>query len=108
MTSSLLTACYLLLTTIMLLPHHTLQTYHYHLDIGRYHDPLRVRYSHHCKRPLDLDSMRAAAALLVGTHDFTQFSNESKERLKRNPVKTLERLDIVQERPAAVHLEVRQ
>lgn len=82
------------------------QTYHYHLDTGKCHDPLRMRYSHHCKRSIDLDAMRAGAALLIGTHDFTQFSNESKERLKRNPVKTLERLDVVQEGPTAVRLEV--
>jgi tRNA U38,U39,U40 pseudouridine synthase TruA len=50
--------------------------------------------------------MRAGAALLVGTHDFTQFSNNSPERLRRNPVKTLERLDIVEDGDAAVRLEV--
>lgn len=85
-----------------------LQTYHYHLDTGKCHDPLRMRYSHHCKTPLDLDAMRAGADLLIGTHDFTQFSNESKERLKRNPVKTLERLDVLEAGPAAVRLEVRR
>lgn len=84
-----------------------LQSYHYHLDTGVAHDPLRFRYSHHCRRPLELEAMRAGAALLVGTHDFTQFSNESRERLKRNPVKTLERFDVVQDGPTAVRLEVR-
>eukprot|EP00775_Hariotina_reticulata_P010074 gene10074-10229_t len=84
------------------------KTYHYHLDMGRCHDPLRVRYSHHCRRPLDLEAMRAAAALLVGTHDFTQFSNTSPERLRRNPVKCLERIDLVQDpnQPTALRLEV--
>jgi hypothetical protein len=83
------------------------QTYHYHLDTGIAHDPLRSRYSHHPRKPLDLAAMRAGAALLVGRHDFTQFSNNSPERLWRNPVKTLERLDIIEEGPAAVRLEVR-
>lgn len=50
--------------------------------------------------------MRAAAKMLVGTHDFTQFSSDSRERLKRNPVRTLEKLDIVQDSPAAMRLEV--
>jgi tRNA U38,U39,U40 pseudouridine synthase TruA len=50
--------------------------------------------------------MRAGAALLLGRHDFTQFSNNSPERLRRNPVKNLERLDIIEDDPAAVRLEV--
>jgi tRNA pseudouridine38-40 synthase len=83
------------------------QIYHYQLDTGIAHDPLRARYSHHLRKPLDLDAMRAGAALLVGRHDFTQFSNNSPERLRRNPVKTLERLDIIEDGPAAVRLEVR-
>jgi tRNA U38,U39,U40 pseudouridine synthase TruA len=52
--------------------------------------------------------MQAAAKLLVGTHDFTQFSNDSTERLKRNPVKTLQRYDVAQVGPSHVRLEVRQ
>lgn len=40
--------------------------------------------------------MRSAAALLVGTHDFTQFSNDSDERSRRSPVKTLLRLDVIE------------
>ncbi|WIA34191.1 hypothetical protein OEZ86_012549 [Tetradesmus obliquus] len=82
------------------------KTYHYHLDTGAAADPLRSRYCHHPRRPLDLEAMRAGAALLVGRHDFTQFSNNSAERLRRNPVKTLQRLDLVDDGPAAVRLEV--
>uniref|UniRef100_A0A383VMC2 tRNA pseudouridine synthase n=1 Tax=Tetradesmus obliquus TaxID=3088 RepID=A0A383VMC2_TETOB len=82
------------------------KTYHYHLDTGAAADPLRSRYCHHPRRPLDLEAMRAGAALLVGRHDFTQFSNNSAERLRRNPVKTLQRLDLVEDGPAAVRLEV--
>lgn len=83
-----------------------LQTYHYNVDMGPCHDPLRVRYSHHAKRPLDLEAVRAAAQLLTGTHNFTQFSNDSQERLRRNPVKTLTRFDVVEVAPDHVRLEV--
>lgn len=83
------------------------QTYHYNLDTGACHDPLRLRYSHHVRYPVDLGAMQAAARLLVGTHDFTQLSNDSVERLRRNPVKTLQRFDVVQVGPAHVRLEVR-
>lgn len=55
-----------------LLPLASTQTYHYNLDTGACHDPLRLRYSHHVKQPVDLEAMQAAASILVGTHDFTQ------------------------------------
>jgi tRNA pseudouridine38-40 synthase len=71
------------------------KVYHYTVDTGAAHDPLAFRTRAHAKKPLDVAAMRAAAALLVGTHDFTQFSNETPERLRRNPVKTLRRLDVV-------------
>jgi len=43
-------------------------------------------------RPLDGDAMRAAAAHLVGTHDFTSF--RASECQARSPVKTLARVEI--------------
>jgi tRNA U38,U39,U40 pseudouridine synthase TruA len=50
--------------------------------------------------------LQAAADLLVGTHDFTQFSNDSAERLRRNPVKTLQRYEVLTVAPNHVRLEV--
>jgi tRNA pseudouridine38-40 synthase len=45
-------------------------------------------------RPLDADAMRAAAALLVGEHDFSAF--RSSECQARSPVKTLRAITIAQ------------
>ncbi|GBF88550.1 tRNA pseudouridine synthase A [Raphidocelis subcapitata] len=70
--------------------------YHYSIDTGRAHNPLTHRHRMHVPRPLDVPAMRAGAALLVGTHDFTQFSNNAPERLRRNPVKSLWRLDVLE------------
>lgn len=86
----------------------SLQVYHYNLDTGTYHNPLQLRYSYHVKQrqSLDLEAMQAAADMLVGTHDFTQLSNDSPERLRRNPIKTLHRFDVVQVAPNHVRLEV--
>lgn len=87
-----------IVVVLLLLPHarhSTTQTYHYRLDTGACHDPLALRYSHHVPQPLDTAAMAAAAALLVGRHDFSQFSNRSPEGERRNPVKTLERLQLV-------------
>ena len=43
-------------------------------------------------RPLDGDAMRAAAALLIGTHDFSSFRASACQA--RSPVKQLRRIDI--------------
>ena len=49
-------------------------------------------------RALDGDAMRAAAALLVGQHDFTSFRASACQAL--SPVKHVRRIDIVQQRDA--------
>jgi tRNA pseudouridine38-40 synthase len=49
----------------------------------------RVGWFH---RPLDADTMRAAAALLLGEHDFSGF--RSVECQAKSPVKTLRRADV--------------
>ena len=45
-------------------------------------------------RPLDLERMRAAAALLVGTHNFTAFSAERGDGSAVDPVRTLTTLEV--------------
>ena len=49
-------------------------------------------------RALDGDAMRAAAAMLVGQHDFTSFRASACQAL--SPVKHVRRIDIVQQRDA--------
>ena len=46
-------------------------------------------------RPLDADSMHAAAQRLIGKHDFTTF--RSTECQAKSPVKTLDQLDVVRD-----------
>lgn len=46
----------------------------------------------HLMRPLDLDAMREAAAVLIGRHDFTTF--RARECQASSPVKTLDGLDV--------------
>jgi tRNA pseudouridine38-40 synthase len=54
--------------------------------------PLHARHTWHCRAPLDLAAMRAAAALFVGEHDFRGFRASDCERL--NTVRTMHRFDI--------------
>lgn len=56
--------------------------------------------------PLDVEAMQAAARILVGRHDFTTF--RSAHCQGGNPVRTLERLDVVREGPTlTVHAAAR-
>lgn len=54
--------------------------------------PLRSRRSWHVRGPLDVETMRAAAARLVGHHDFAAFSAADPEL--KGTVRRLERLDV--------------
>ena len=49
------------------------RSYQYTLLESPVRRPLRRRTSFHQRRPLDVERMRRAAALLVGTHDFAGF-----------------------------------
>lgn len=52
--------------------HATQRTYQY--IITRKKDPLLVGLAWHCFKPLDIQTMNKAAALLTGVHDFESFS----------------------------------
>jgi tRNA pseudouridine38-40 synthase len=54
--------------------------------------PLHARTTWHLRSPLDLHAMRAAAALLVGEHDFRGFRASDCERT--NTVRLLRRVDV--------------
>jgi len=49
----------------------------------------------HVERPLDMDAMAEAAALLLGRHDFTSFRASACQA--KSPVRTLDRLDVARE-----------
>lgn len=52
--------------------------------------PLLGRYAWHVARPLDLDAMRAAAAPLLGTHDFRSFATLEPGQPSTRTVRRLE------------------
>jgi tRNA pseudouridine38-40 synthase len=70
--------------------------YLYRYYLGRA-DPLDDRYVWACRDlPIDLDTMRAAADVLTGKHDFTAFSASHGKDSDPNPVKTVTRLELKQ------------
>ena len=66
--------------------------------------PLHRRTAWHVRAPLDLDAMRAAAAVLVGTHDFCGFRAADCER--EETVRTVTSIDIGPREPGVVAIEV--
>jgi tRNA pseudouridine38-40 synthase len=75
--------------------------YRYHVWNRPAMDPLRRHRAWHVPRPLDPAAMRAAAALLVGRHDFTAFTSRRAGELK-DPVRTLVRCDVLVRGPEIV------
>jgi tRNA pseudouridine38-40 synthase len=50
--------------------------YRYVIDNGLFASPFQLRYSWHVRRPLDVAAMEAAAAALLGRHDFRSFETD--------------------------------
>lgn len=68
------------------------RTYHYLLYNHPVRSPLLVGRAGWVFRPLNVDSMRAAATHLIGTHDFSSF--RSSECQARSPVRTMTAIDM--------------
>jgi tRNA pseudouridine38-40 synthase len=71
--------------------------YRYLLEDGRWRDLFSRNYLWHIFQRLDVEAMRAAAAPLVGKHDFASFESRGSQRL--STVRTV--LDILVERRRA-------
>ncbi len=71
----------------------TIKTYEYRILNRRFPDPTKRLYSFFYYYPLDVEKMRAAAAYLVGEHDFRSFCT-MKPELEENTVRTVYTLDI--------------
>ena len=63
------------------------KAYEYRVLCAAATDPFRARYTWQLTTPLDVDAMNAAAALLLGTHDFSAF--RSSGSVDSSPVKTI-------------------
>jgi tRNA pseudouridine38-40 synthase len=81
------------------------KTYRYRIQGGRVLLPLERRYAWHVPLPLDLDAIREGARALVGEHDFTSFRSVQCDAA--SPVRCVTRLDVVEERPGIVAIEIR-
>lgn len=70
--------------------------YHYFICLAPIVSPFERLYRYHFHHPVDLDLLRQASLLFIGTHDFTSFANAAHTgAAKKNAVRTLMRLDVV-------------
>ena len=61
--------------------------YFYRILRGAASNPFVNRFAWHIFRPLDVEAMREALSLLVGTHDYSSFKAAS--NVQRNPIRTI-------------------
>jgi tRNA pseudouridine38-40 synthase len=80
------------------------RTYRYELLNRPVRAALSAHYVGWFHLPLDVDNMRAAAALLVGEHDFSAF--RSAECQAKTPVRTIHTFD-VEQRDGTIHFVIR-
>ncbi|MCR5229587.1 MAG: tRNA pseudouridine(38-40) synthase TruA [Solobacterium sp.] len=68
--------------------------YDYTVNLGEY-DVFSRNHAYQCPYPVDVERMKAAAAYLVGTHDFTSFNSNT---LRETPdqVRTIYSIDFAQ------------
>lgn len=79
------------------------KTYVYRINNNKFRNVFDRKYTYHTDEKLDLDEMRNAAEILIGTHDFQSFTN-----LKPNgksTVRIINYIDII-EKEGIVEVEV--
>lgn len=75
--------------------HARAKTYRYVIRNADAPDPFRARYEYRVTEPLDLQAMREAAAIFVGTHDFRELC--ASKRTKKSTVRTIYSIDVARE-----------
>lgn len=78
--------------------------YRYQIHNSRVRPLLDRRYRWHLPQPLDVAAMQAAAALLVGRHDFASFETTGSER--SSTVRTLSHVGVGQGGPAGTEIDI--
>lgn len=71
------------------------KTYEYHLSLGETPCVFERKYALHVSEPLDVEQMKKAADLLVGTHDFGTFCTRAEE--KEDTVRTIYKIELIEE-----------
>lgn len=68
------------------------KTYEYRIDNGEVANVFRRKYTMREENPLNLEAMRSAAVLFLGTHDFKSFC--ANKKMKKSTVRTITSITI--------------
>lgn len=68
--------------------------YIYKILNSKIRNPFLDKYAFHYWYPIDIDKLNRAAAMFIGTHDFTSFATIDKSREASNMVRTIQDLSI--------------
>jgi len=71
------------------------KTYVYRINNNRFRNVFNRRYVYHSDVKLDIEKMREAAKLLIGTHDFQSFTSMKSD--SKSTVRTLNSIEITEE-----------
>lgn len=71
------------------------KSYEYTIDNNPYCDAFMRRYAYHIEEKLDVNKMRAASKVLLGTHDFQSFTS-LKPKKGKTTVRTINSIDITE------------
>lgn len=78
--------------------------YRYHISQEVVLSPFKRTLAWHCIYPLNLEALKKGAAYLIGEHNFRAFANETAAKDKEDFVRTIYRIDLVEE-PGGFYLE---
>ncbi|MBN4066612.1 tRNA pseudouridine(38-40) synthase TruA [Simkania negevensis] len=82
------------------------KVYHYRLCCHPVLLPFDKGFAYHLRQPLNLEDMQQGASSFIGTHDFSSFANNANRgNAAQNPVRTLSRIDLVEENNGIIRLE---
>ncbi|WP_297521258.1 tRNA pseudouridine(38-40) synthase TruA [uncultured Clostridium sp.] len=70
------------------------KTYIYKIDNSKYGNVFEKRYAWNIKENLNIEKMKSASELFIGTHDFKAFTNKAKNK---NITRTINSIDIEQD-----------
>ena len=78
------------------------KTYVYTINNNKYRDVFKRKYAYHLGEELDLEEMRNASAVLIGSHDFQSFTNEKTDK---STIRTINYINFI-EKNGTIEIEI--
>jgi tRNA pseudouridine38-40 synthase len=70
------------------------KTYVYRINVSKYRDVFTRKYTYHLAERIDLQEMRHASEILIGSHDFASFTNARKS--EKSTIRTINYINILE------------